>query len=736
MGYTTTIEAIDLYTDQTVYLAVNSVPIRVWFEGSGTTYTVHSAEIRQGSVVIPLTVNGKASFSVPTLGRWVYLTSISGLTIPGYATLRVCVTGEITIIGMSGPSNGTVTGEDEGVATAIAGEDDLPPPPIPYEYEQRYFKFPFINDCTSLDDLNYSITYSFDKPEECIVDGDSVKLLAGYKQFGYVVGNVSISNMFNTMPLPAYIFELTMKCDQLPVFDDVYWNQGSVELFTYVAGNTNLWLEFRRDGLWAFGTTNDYWGELVGPGWVKCNAEAEYQTWKFVVYTPHGGTPLVEIFLDGVSKGIFDILDTEEGSYTGFYLNAQATYYGNCEIHLKDLNWTTPWWADYDITEVISTCTITVSDNAEVNHNDTLTFTINDKAVVYTFKSILTGAENEIFIGATDEITATNINAVINASFYGDRIIASKTGTVDALAILDAACEDADGTYDLEFVGGDYDTIATGTYTVLDGLITAVTLTDGGTGYDSSPVVKVNGIIGKVGSSISDICIDTKIYISEDVAVTTTSSGITVGAVVKTVHYYSTKVTSQVPAFSGMSISSEHGTLGDVYHLSNIPSFTGASTCSHTAFIKCFASARGFMGSSDSFLPGCTSASEDADKIALMSYGSLAMQNLSGMISVAGDDDDVALLSTQWVARNIEYVTDVSLYGVTEYWADPRRTVKNRAGDCEDFAFLTATLMLNNAVAPDRVRVYMGKANGVGHAWVCYQRTIDDEWIILDATKG
>jgi len=167
-----------------------------------------------------------------------------------------------------------------------------------------------------------------------------------------------------------------------------------------------------------------------------------------------------------------------------------------------------------------------------------------------------------------------------------------------------------------------------------------------------------------------------------------------------------------------------------------IPAFTGYGECTGEDFAIGYGAIPHTLSYAQSYLNGCTSSSADADKIALMLYGNGWMEWFSGLIAVAGDDDDVALVTTQWVADNIAYTTDTLLYSTADYWADPRLTLKNAAGDCEDFAFLLASLMLNNGVDPSRVRVYMGTANGVGHSWVCYQRTIDDEWIILDATKG
>jgi hypothetical protein len=90
------------------------------------------------------------------------------------------------------------------------------------------------------------------------------------------------------------------------------------------------------------------------------------------------------------------------------------------------------------------------------------------------------------------------------------------------------------------------------------------------------------------------------------------------------------------------------------------------------------------------------------------------------------------------VEDNIQYVPDIKNYGQDEYWALPVITLNKKKGDCEDGAFLLASLMLNNGVDPDRVRVYGGfvsagtNASTGGHAWVAYKREIDNDWVALD----
>lgn len=73
-----------------------------------------------------------------------------------------------------------------------------------------------------------------------------------------------------------------------------------------------------------------------------------------------------------------------------------------------------------------------------------------------------------------------------------------------SLTIVDSSCIESDGTYALIFTGTNA-TSATGTYTIVSNVITAVTLTFGGTGYITTPTVVTQGGDGSITASMVSV---------------------------------------------------------------------------------------------------------------------------------------------------------------------------------------------------------------------------------------
>lgn len=71
-----------------------------------------------------------------------------------------------------------------------------------------------------------------------------------------------------------------------------------------------------------------------------------------------------------------------------------------------------------------------------------------------------------------------------------------------------------------------------------------------------------------------------------------------------------------------------------------------------------------------------------------------------------------------WVANEIEYVSDTSVHGVSDYWQLPRETLSLGTGDCEDFSILLCSLYREIGWNENKVYVVVGEKDGMYHAWV------------------
>lgn len=121
-----------------------------------------------------------------------------------------------------------------------------------------------------------------------------------------------------------------------------------------------------------------------------------------------------------------------------------------------------------------------------------------------------------------------------------------------------------------------------------------------------------------------------------------------------------------------------------------------------------------------------------------LQYPSSQISSLvSSIVGKADTQDEKVNKIIEWVQKNIEYTSDISNYGKSEYWALPAQTLQKKSGDCEDGAFLIHSMLLAAGVNPDRIRTYGGlvidPAGGLGgHAWTVYRRQNDNEWVLLD----
>ncbi|MEP5758697.1 MAG: transglutaminase family protein [Litoreibacter sp.] len=104
-----------------------------------------------------------------------------------------------------------------------------------------------------------------------------------------------------------------------------------------------------------------------------------------------------------------------------------------------------------------------------------------------------------------------------------------------------------------------------------------------------------------------------------------------------------------------------------------------------------------------------------------------------------GEFDNRAGLVWQWVAKEIRYVSDENSQDRGNFYQFPAETIALGFGDCEDSAFLLASLLIASGISEYCVRVVMGSVKwddnrvSEGHVWVVYK----DEtgiWRLIEPT--
>ncbi len=103
-----------------------------------------------------------------------------------------------------------------------------------------------------------------------------------------------------------------------------------------------------------------------------------------------------------------------------------------------------------------------------------------------------------------------------------------------------------------------------------------------------------------------------------------------------------------------------------------------------------------------------------------------------------GTFDRRALIVWRWVIDNIDYAVDASKQRLLDYWQFPAETIALGTGDCEDCAFLMASLLLGSGISGYCVRVVLGTVaedgqTPVPHAWPVYKDEAG-RWCLLEAT--
>lgn len=97
-------------------------------------------------------------------------------------------------------------------------------------------------------------------------------------------------------------------------------------------------------------------------------------------------------------------------------------------------------------------------------------------------------------------------------------------------------------------------------------------------------------------------------------------------------------------------------------------------------------------------------------------------------------DDRAQLMATvnRWVNRSLTYRRDPAQFGRRDYWADARTTLRNRAGDCEDYAILKMQMLAAAGIAREDMMLTLARdtLRRSDHAVLLVRDR--GEWFMLD----
>ena len=707
---------------QSFYLAANSKDIRFYFAGNNSySYSVASATLTQGSKSVKVKCLGQISFSIPPSGRWSDIIQIDN---SGFVAGPV----ELTIVSMGYvPLARIDIGSDTGSDTDSIGpisriETHVPVPPVPGSASW-----------TVGGNLNTA---------RCALAG------AGTQTAGLCMGGYTDSYSVITEE-----------------YDGTSWSAGG-NLNT--ARNNLAGAGTQTAGLCMGGSTGAYSAvteEYNGTSWSAGGNLATARNELAGAGTQAAGlcmggyvnsnSAITEEY-DGTSWSTGGNLNTARrelagaGTQTaGLCMGGNVSGYSNVTEEYDGASWSaggnlataryTPAGAG---TQTAGLCMggYANGDSAVTEEYDGTSWSAggnlntarNNLAGAGTQAAGLcmggyTGVEPIVLSAATEEYTKTEStqpegydttssgNDAVSVTQNGIITVSSQPSAGETLTItID------DKTYTFTFVnsptGSDYD--------ILIGSDTTQTASNIATALSS-----LSGAL--ISATSSGNVVTVKVYSSNPVTASTNSSGITIGAFNEEILYYSNDVVATLPALTVYGEATQRGILGDIYGLLTFPRMFSEGSATRS------------KNTGDTYLPLMTSAgqvfsstgdlsSTNAEMKALLFCGSDWMETFAPMVIAPGTWDEIALQAVKWVADHITYTSDTGL----DNWKDPVHTLYDGYGDCEDMAILTYSLIRNMGIPYNNIRVYIGETFGVGHAWVMYRRTSDNQWVTFDGTAG
>lgn len=676
---------------QSLYLQAGFISIKIWLEGNGSTsYLVNSAGLRQGSKVVSLKCLGAMSFYVPPLGRWSDLTSLTGFTVPGTAILDVSFRGDVPVLNLP-PEKKTIRTtpiiSNTGVISKV------------YANISNDILFDCEFEGTFVDSVNGFTP---------IVVGD-VEIETSSPIFG--VGSLKINgdNPEKEIIQPQTITGVTITEWVSGEGLTEYLNFANVEgiLHLYLSAGFETGVILAGNG--SHTIFNDYNSITVSVVFseipsIPNNTGLSDSIGLINVYpsVTYDVAALSDTFEEnGITISCFYGVGETRQHVAQVFQKAEGGY--NCKVYMEGQNMGGIFVEDENVgafwaPRVISESVAVIVDGYQII-----------KGALWTSNFT---PPSQPFTSITTESTT---NDIIEAKSTATITIGTNPANGDTLTV-----KIGNDTTIYTFV-----TLPTGeSNEIVIGPTTTITA--------ANIVATLNSAFGALFSATSAGNVVTIIvYTSEDVSITTTCSGITIGTITKSFVYTTFRSPATLPAITCSADGVNWGELGDIYVLSSLPKLILSGSGSRSGNVT-DTYLPSFTSSGQVFEPTGSSASTDAAKEALLLCGNSWMETFSSMVIAPGTWDEIALQAVKWVADYIAYTTDTGL----DNWKDPIRTLYDGSGDCEDGAFLTASLIRNMGVPYSNIRVYIGETSGVGHAWIMYRRTSDNQWVSLDWTAG
>lgn len=387
-------------------LGLNYAKVRVWFAGNGIgSYRINSAYFDQDPVFVPITVNGALSFEVPAFGRWSDYVSTTALDLEFGLDF---VTVARQNIPMLYRITDGVQSSDSYPGTAMLVDQEVDP-----ETSYLILNFEGADGSTDFVDEAQDLTGTYSSniaiyTTKRKVGQSSLRILWGARDFGYnAIPNMGAANEFSLTFRYLYSDVLRENTEYL-----------EIDLYDYTANKA--YIQYR---IWGPTVTDGPTGTITAKVWNTDNTKIYDESYAYTI-KPANTWQKVEIRVsENTVKFIFNdeiIATSSTGTiadidslwiYSNLVEHTTTMYAYIDSLRIDNMGQPEPVIDTY---EVVSTATITISDNSQVVASDTVTINIGTAPVVYTFVANPTGAPNEIIIGVDDDATAANIAEVVN----------------------------------------------------------------------------------------------------------------------------------------------------------------------------------------------------------------------------------------------------------------------------------------------------------------------------------